>query len=106
MPKFLIRGSFTKEGVKGLTKEGGTKRRQAVEKFFGTLGGKLEVLYFAFGDTDVFAVVDFPDNVTAAAISLAGNSTAAINIRLTPLITPEEMDAAAKKSESLHPPVS
>jgi len=106
MPKFLIQGSFTKEGTKGLTKEGGTKRRQGVEKFFGTVGGKLEALYFAFGETDVFAVVDFPDNVSAAAISLAGNSTAAINVQLTPLITPEEMDAAAKKSTDLHPPVS
>jgi hypothetical protein len=54
----------------------------------------------------VFAVVDFPDNVSAAAISLAGNSTAAIKIKLTPLISPEEMDAAAKKRTDLHPPVS
>lgn len=106
MPRFLIQGSFTKEGTKGLTKEGGTKRRQGVEKFFGTVGGKLEALYFAFGETDVFAVVDFPDNVSAAAVSLAANSTAAINIKVTVLITPEEMDQATQKSASLHPPVS
>ena len=106
MPKFLIQGSFTKEGSKGLTKEGGTKRRQGVEKFFETVGGKLEALYFAFGETDVFAIGNFPDNVSAAAVSLAANSTAAINVKMTALITPEEMDQATEKSAGLHPPVS
>ena len=55
MSKFLMQVSFTREGTKGLTKEGGTKRRQMVDQFFGTAGGKLETLYFAFGETDVFA---------------------------------------------------
>jgi uncharacterized protein with GYD domain len=106
MPRFLIQGSFTKEGTKGLTTEGGTKRRQGVEKFLGAVGGKLEALYFAFGETDVFAVANFPDNVSAAAVSLAANSTAAINLKMTALITPEEMDQATQKSAGLHPPVS
>jgi uncharacterized protein with GYD domain len=104
MSKFLMQVSFTREGTKGLTKEGGTKRRQMVDQFFGTAGGKLETLYFAFGETDVFAIVDFPDNVSAAAISLAANSTGAVHAKATVLITPEEMDQAAQKSEGLRPP--
>ena len=71
MSKFLMQVSFTREGTKGLTEEGGTKRRQKVEQFFGSVGGKLEALYFAFGETDVFAIVDFPDNVSAAEFSRA-----------------------------------
>jgi uncharacterized protein with GYD domain len=59
---------------------------------------------FAFGDTDVFAIVDFPDNVSAAAISLAGNGAGQANIKATVLITPEEMDQAAQKSQGLRPP--
>ncbi len=106
MPKYLMRVSFTKDGVKDLAKEGGSKRRQAVEKFFASVGGKLEALYFAFGDTDVFGIVDFPDNVSAAAISLAANATAAVDVKVTVLITPEEMDQAAQKSQGLRPPVS
>jgi uncharacterized protein with GYD domain len=106
MSKFLMQVSFTREGTRGLTEEGGTKRRQKVEQFFGSVGGKLEALYFAFGETDVFAIVDFPDNVSAAAISLAANSTGAVRAKATVLITPEEMDQAAQKSESLRPPVS
>jgi uncharacterized protein with GYD domain len=104
MSKFLMRGSFTRDGIKGLTKEGGTKRRQAVQQFFGALDGKLETLYFAFGDTDVYAVAEFPDNVTAAAVSLAANAAGLIHVKATVLITPEEMDQAAQKSEGLRPP--
>ena len=104
MSKFLMQVSFTREGTRGLTKEGGTKRRQLVEQFFGAVGGKLEVLYFAFGDTDVYAVAEFPDNVSAAAVSLAANSTGAVRAKATVLITPEEMDQAVQKSEGLRPP--
>ena len=106
MSKFLMQVSFTREGTKGLTEEGGTKRRQKVEQFFGSVGGKLEALYFAFGETDVFAIVDFQDNVSAAAVSLAANSTGAVRAKATVLITPEEMDQAVQKSEGLRPPVS
>ncbi len=106
MPKYLMQVSFTKDGVKGLAKEGGSKRRQAVEKFFASVGGKLEALYFAFGDTDVFAIVDLPDNVSAAALSLAANATGAVHVKATVLISPEEMDQAAKKSQGLRPPAA
>jgi len=88
--------SLTHDGVKGLAKDGGSKRRQAAEQFFKSVGGKLEAFYFA--------IVDFPDNVSAAAISLAGNSTGVADVKATVLITPEEMDQAAQKSRGLHPP--
>lgn len=104
MSKFLMQVSFTRDGIKGFIKEGGTKRRQTVEKLFGTVGGKLEALYFAFGDTDVYAIADFPDNVGAAALSLAANAAGAVHVKATVLITPEEMDQAAQKSQGLRPP--
>ena len=104
MPKFLMQVS--KEGAKGLAQEGGSKRRQDVEKFFASVGGKLEALYFAFGEIDVFAIADFPDNASAAAISLAANAGGPVEVKATVLITPEEMDQAAKKSQSLRPPAT
>ena len=103
MSKFLMQVSFTREGTRGLTEEGGTKRRQKVEQFFGSVGGKLEALYFAFGETDVFAIVDFPDNVSAAAISLAANSTGAVHAKATVLITPEEMDPEIDAASTVTP---
>jgi uncharacterized protein with GYD domain len=94
MPKYLMQASFTRDGIKSLAQAGASKRRQAVVKFFGEAGGKLEALYFAFGDTDVFAIADFPDNVSAAALSLAANAAGAVQVKATVLISPEEMDQA------------
>jgi uncharacterized protein with GYD domain len=64
----------------------------------------MEAFYYAFGADDVYLVVDVPDNVTAAAAALAVGSSGAVKIRTTVLLTPEEMDAAAKKTVAYRPP--
>jgi uncharacterized protein with GYD domain len=46
MAKFLIQGSYTAEGAKGLIKEGGTARKAAVQKALEGLGGKLDSFYY------------------------------------------------------------
>ena len=104
MPKYLIQASYTPEGVKGLLKDGGSKRRAAAAAAGKGLGGNLEVFYFAFGDTDVFAIADAPDNLSAAAVSLAVTASGAVHAKTTVLLTPEEMDQAAKKTVSYRPP--
>ena len=90
--------------VKFLLKEGGSVRREAVEKLFGSVGGKVESFYYAFGDTDLFIVADVPDNVSAAALSLTVNATGAATTKVTVLLTAEEMDAAAKKTPNYRAP--
>ena len=104
MPKYLIQASYSAEGVKGLLKDGGSKRRAAAEAAIKGLGGKLDAFYFAFGDTDVFALADAPDNVSAAAVSLAVSASGAVHTKITVLLTPEEMDQATQKSVSYRPP--
>lgn len=104
MPKYLVQASYTTEGAKGLLKDGGSKRRAGVEQMISALGGKLEAFYFAFGDPDAYVIVDAPDNVSAAAVSLAVNASGAVSLRTTPLLTPEEIDQATKKSVSYRPP--
>lgn len=104
MPKYLIQANYVGEGLKGLLKEGGSSRRAAVEKLLGSVGGRVEAFYYAFGDTDAFVIVDVPDNVTAAALSLAINATAAVTVRITVLLTAEEIDAAVKKTLAYRPP--
>ncbi len=68
------------------------------------LGGRVEAFYYAFGDTDVYVIVEAPDNVTAAAVSLAITASGAVSLKTTPLLTPEEIDKAAKKSVPYRPP--
>lgn len=104
MPKYLIQASYTTEGVKGLAKDGGTKRRQAAEAAITSAGGRVESFYFAFGDHDAYIVVDGPDNASVAAASLAVNASGAVTVKTVVLLTPEEMDQAAKKTVTYTPP--
>ena len=104
MPKYLVQANYVDKGLKGLLKEGGSSRRAAVEKMFESVGGKVEAFYYAFGGTDVFIIADMPDNVSAAALSLAVNATGAATSKVTVLLTVEEIDAATKKTVSYRAP--
>jgi uncharacterized protein with GYD domain len=104
MAKYLLKASYTTDGVKGVLKDGGSGRRAAVEQTVRGLGGSLESFYFAFGDTDAYVVVDLPDNATATAISLVVNAAGGAQVTTVPLVTPEEADEAAKKSVEYRPP--
>jgi len=104
MPKYLVQANYVGEGIKGLLKEGGSSRRAAVEKLAKSLGGTIESFYYAFGETDVFGVGDFPDNATAAAFALAITSTGTVTCKTTVLMTPEELDQVSKKTPTYRPP--
>jgi uncharacterized protein with GYD domain len=104
MPKYLIEASYTAEGAQGLMKEGGTARRAVVQKMVESLGGRMEVFYFAFGERDVYLIFDVPDNTSAAAISLAVAGTGAIRMKTIVLLTLEEIDQAVKKRVHYEPP--
>ena len=106
MPKFMIEASFTLDGVKGLMSAGGTARREAVSQTAESVGGKLESFNFAFGDRDVIVIADLPDNEAAAAMALTVNASGAVSTRTTVLLTPEEVDAATKRSVEYRPPGS
>jgi uncharacterized protein with GYD domain len=103
MSKYLVQANYVGEGLKGLLKEGGSSRRAAVETLFGSVGGKVESFYYAFGDSDLFVIADVPDNVTAAALSLIVNASGTATAKVTVLLTAEEIDAAAKKSATYRP---
>jgi len=104
MPKYLIQGSYSDQGLKGLLQEGGSKRREAVEQLTKGMGGRLEAFYYAFGNDDFVIIVDLPGNVDASALSLAANASGAVESRMTVLITPEEVDQATKKTVKFRPP--
>ena len=106
MAKFLVRASYTADGAKGIQSGGGTSRRDAIAKMAEGLGGSLESFYFAFGDTDAFVVLDLPDNRTAAAASIAVNTSGGATSDVVVLLTPEEIDEAAKLSVDYRPPGS
>jgi uncharacterized protein with GYD domain len=104
--KFLVRASYTDEGAKGVQSAGGTSRRDVVAKMAEGLGGSLESFYFAFGETDAYVVLDLPDNRSAAAASIAVNAAGGATSEVVVLLTPEDIDAAAKLSVDYRPPGS
>lgn len=104
MAKYLLQANYVGEGVKGLLKDGGTKRREAVEALAASLGGKVESFYYAFGDTDAFVIIDVPDHVSAAAAALTAAASGVVTTKTTVLMTPEEVDEAVKKSPSYRAP--
>ena len=104
MPKFLFEASYTVVGVKGLQREGGSSRRAAVTKAVESVGGRLERFYFAFGDHDAFVIADLPDNQSATAVALAVSAAGGASVRTVVLLTPEEVDAAIKRSVDYRPP--
>ncbi len=94
MNRYLFRANYTLEGLQGLMKEGGTGRKKAVETLASSLGGHLVSLDFAFGEDDVYAVCELPDDEAAAAASLRITASGAVTVATIKLLAPEQIDAA------------
>ena len=104
MAKYLIQASFTAQGAKGLLNQGASARKKAVEQAVKSVGGKIEALYWAFGDHDTVLIVDLPDNTAAVAFSLTVSASSAARTTTTPLLTAQEVDAACKQGVKYRPP--
>jgi uncharacterized protein with GYD domain len=104
MPKYLVKASLSREALQGTLKEGGTKRREVVANLARSIGGTLEAFYYAFGEDDIYAIVDAPDNVSAATASVTVASAGVGRVATTVLITPEEMDQVAQRHAEFRPP--
>jgi uncharacterized protein with GYD domain len=106
MPKYLISANYTAEGMDGVRAAGAKSRVDAVSTMLEAMGGRLESMHFAFGDTDVFAIAEVPDDEAAAAVAIAINSSGAVSMRTTKLLTVEQIDDALRRSVNYQPPGS
>jgi uncharacterized protein with GYD domain len=104
MKKYLIKASYNANGVKGLIEDGGSQRKLAVEKMLTGMGGKVESFYYAFGNHDVYVIAELPDDISAAAVGLKINSSGLVSTSTTVLLSPEDIDAAVKKSVNYRAP--
>jgi len=103
--KYLLKVSYTPEGIKGVMKSGGSSRVAAVEKALAGVGGSLESFYFAFGTDDVYVIADVPDNATAMAMAATiGSSGAISHYETVVLLSPAEVDAAMQTTVGYTPP--
>jgi uncharacterized protein with GYD domain len=95
MAKFMVLGNYSAQGAAGVIEHGGTARVNAIKALCKQIGGKLESCYFSFGDHDIVAVIDAPDNVSMAAASLAVAASGIVSMKTVVLLSPKEMDEAA-----------
>jgi uncharacterized protein with GYD domain len=104
MPIFLSQAAYTPAGVHGLIKEGGTKRRDAIQALVEKSGGKLIGFYFAYGEADAYVITEYPDRASALALSIAVNASGAVRLTQIELMLPEEVDAAITKLPAYRAP--
>jgi uncharacterized protein with GYD domain len=106
MAYYLYQGSYTADALKALIKKP-ENRFEVVQKAVEELGGSVEGVWFAFGEYDVVLVLQMPDNVSVAALSLAVAAGGGVHGgKTTPLMTVDEGLAAMRKagSSSYKPP--
>lgn len=104
MAKYLFKSHLNVKGLEGTLKDGGTGRVAAVREALASAGGSLECMYYAFGDTDVYAIAELPDNASAAAVAAAVGLSGTGHVETVVLIEPAEIDAAAAKTYTYRPP--
>ena len=98
MARYLFQASFTSEAWAAQVKNP-QNRIEALRPVIEGLGGSLESFYYAFGEYDVVAIAEMPDNVSAAAFSLAASAGGALKaVKTTPLMTIEEGIEAMRKA--------
>jgi uncharacterized protein with GYD domain len=104
MPKYLFEVDYSVEGTKGLLKDGGSKRRAAVESALKSVGGQLECFYYTFGIRDAILICDLPNEEAALSVSMNVSATGSVAFKTTPLISCEEVDRATKVKVGYRPP--
>ncbi|TSD95996.1 GYD domain-containing protein [Skermania sp. ID1734] len=104
MPRYLWQVRYSAEGAQGLLAQGGTARRDAIAAMVESVGGRVESCYYAFGVDDLVVIGEVPDEVAAAALSIRTAASGAAVSRTTPLLTPEQIDEAAKRGVEYQPP--
>lgn len=103
MAKFLLKAKFTAQGLQAVQHEGWAARRDALRIAVEGLGGNLESAHAAFGEYDTYSIVELPDNLSAAGLSLAVSATGTVRTEVVVLLTAEEADAALHRAVAYRP---
>jgi uncharacterized protein with GYD domain len=102
MPLFMSTFSYTPEVWAGLVRSP-ENRQERVGQILADAGCKLQGLWYAFGASDGFALIEAPDNTTAASVVIAiGSSGAFSKFETTPLLTQAEALEALQAAGSVN----
>lgn len=104
MARYLWKVSYTIEGARGLIAEGGSSRKATIQKLVRSMGGKLIAFDFALGEDDAYVIAEVPDVTDVAAVSLAVAAGGGARVTTVELLSPAQIDEAAKKNVAYRAP--
>lgn len=94
MAHYMFRAHYTQAGIQGVLKEGAASRVKAMAELAGSVGGRVETCYWAFGDDDFILIADLPSNAAAAAVATRVSASGAAGVSTTVLLTAADVDEA------------
>lgn len=106
MPLYMYQASYTSEAWAAQLKNP-QNRLEQMRPVVEAAGGKLLAFYYAFGEYDVVAIMEAPDNVSVSALAVAVAAGGAMKTgKTTVLLTPEEGLEAMRRASGTgyHPP--
>ena len=95
MAKYVVFFTYTSDSWERLIKNPEFDRCAAMRQLAGSMGGALESIYWMFGPYDGFDIIDVPDSVSAAALSVTLTSSGAFkHVETHELLSEEQMGGA------------
>lgn len=88
MTTFIMTGKYSTEAIKLISVERSAKANEIVEQ----CGGKIVAAYATMGETDLLAIMEFPDVHKAIKASVDLNNALGISFSSVPAIRIEEFD--------------
>ena len=87
-----------------MLKDKASGRKAAVQAEIQSMKAKMECLYFGANGSDIVMLVDAPDNISVASLTVTVMSIGAVDLMVTPLLTVKEVDAALTMSPKYRAP--
>jgi uncharacterized protein with GYD domain len=107
MPKYVSFFTYSSEAWGRMISAPGD-RTAALRQVLDSVGGSLDAMYWMFGDYDGMVIIDVPDSVSAAAVSIAAGSSGAFkHLETHELFTQEQLGetlARARNTTELYQP--
>lgn len=98
MPYYMVQTAYTPESW-GKMIENPQDRVDIVRPAIEGFGGRIDAGYISFGEYDFTTIVEFPDNVSAAAFSISVSARGGLKaFKTTPLMTMAEAQQAMQKA--------
>ena len=98
MARYVVFFTYTSDSWERLVKNPEFDRAAAMRQLADSMGGTLESIYWMSGPYDGFNIIDAPDSVTAAALSVTLTSSGAFkHVETHELLSEQQMGQALGK---------